>query len=228
MMRSQNFYTYAFLKNPNFDLNLPKGNTAQITLINGSNLSAIVEYGISPETYQNNDEQVITMVLAHDRVIRELFCQTTILPLRFGTHFNSHETLLNHMDDHAGEYLEKLVSIKDKHEYTLKLVPQVLAEPTKLTVGGGRDYFLAKKQQYEIQKSFSLDQNEEKNQLIDYITEIYQSSVIVQPQAEEVRLYFLVNTDEQAALLAQFSAWQKACPHWNLILGEPLPPYHFV
>ncbi|WP_427158184.1 GvpL/GvpF family gas vesicle protein [Aliinostoc sp. HNIBRCY26] len=228
MMRSQNFYTYAFLKTPDFSLTLPEGNIAPVILMSGANISAIVEPGISPVAYQTDDQQVIKMVLAHDRVIRELFQQTTILPLRFGTHFNSQESLLNHIDDHAEEYLEKLKNIQNKDEYTLKLIPQVLAEPKQLAVGSGRDYFLAKKQYYETQKIFHLEQNEERNQLIDSITETYPSSVIVQQQAEEFRLYFLIDRHEQAALLAKVAVWQKASPHWNLILGEPLPPYHFI
>ncbi|MBD2359654.1 GvpL/GvpF family gas vesicle protein [Anabaena minutissima FACHB-250] len=227
-MRSQNFYTYAFIKNPDFPLNLPQGNISRVMLINGTNISAVVEPEISLESYQNNDDQVIKMVLNHDRVVCELFRQNTILPLRFGTNFTSHESLLNHLEAHAQEYLEKLENIRDKNEYTLKLIPQVFAEPAKVSVGSGRDYFLAKKLHYETQKSFSIAQNEEKDSLINLITEIYQSSVIFQQQAEELRVYLLVSRYDKALLLEQVLSWQQYCPHWNLILSESLPPYHFI
>ncbi|MFM6183734.1 MAG: gas vesicle protein, partial [Dolichospermum sp.] len=72
-MELENFYTYAFLEIPKFPLILPQGATNQVILINGSGISAIVEPGISLESFQNDDEKVIQMALSHDRVICELF-----------------------------------------------------------------------------------------------------------------------------------------------------------
>lgn len=227
-MRSPNFYTYAFFNTPDVSLSLPSGNLGELLLINGKNISAVVEPGISLELSQNNDEQVIKMVLAHDRVICELSRQITVLPLRFGTYFISEDTLLNHIESHAQEYQDKLNNIQGKNEYTLKVIPQKVAEITKQSAANGRDYFLAKKQYYEQQKSFLAAQNEEKYHLINVITEIYQSSAIVQDHAEEVRLHLLVDRHKKALLLEQVLTWQEKCPHWNLILGEPLPPYHFI
>ncbi|MHC5778984.1 GvpL/GvpF family gas vesicle protein [Nostoc sp.] len=227
-MRSQNFYTYAFLNTPDFPLNLPDGNLGKLLLINGKNISAVVEPGISLELSQNNDEQVIKMVLAHDRVICDLSRQLTVLPLRFGTYFISEDTLLNHIESHAQEYQDKLNNIQGKNEYTLKVIPQKVEELPKASGVNGRDYFLAKKQHYEQQKSFLAAQNEEKSHLINLITETYQSSAIVQDNAEEVRLHLLVDRQNKALLLKQVLSLQEKCPHWNLILGEPLPPYHFI
>ncbi|QFS52954.1 GvpL/GvpF family gas vesicle protein [Nostoc sphaeroides] len=227
-MRSQNFYTYAFFNTPDFPVNLPSGNLGELVLINGKNISAVVEPGISVESSQNDDDQVIKMVLAHDRVICELSRQMTVLPLRFGTYFISEDTLLNHIESHAQEYQEKLNSIQGKNEYTLKVVPHKVEELAKPSGGNGKDYFLAKKQYYEQQKSFFAAQNQEKSHLINLITETYQSSAIVQDRAEEVRFHLLVNYYDKALLLEQVLSWQEKCPHWNLILGEPLPPYHFI
>lgn len=227
-MRSPNFYTYAFLNSPDAPLDLPSGNTGQLRLINGNHLSAVVEMGIALEEHHNNDERIIKMVLAHDRVICELFRQITVLPLRFGTYFNSEETLLEHIQNHAQEYQEKLNIIQDKDEYTLKLIPHKFTESTSASGTNGRDYFLAKKKHYEQQKSFLNAQNEEKYYLINAMTALYQSSAIAQEHAEEVRLHLLIDRHDQNLLLERVSTLQEKCPHWNLILGEPLPPYHFV
>lgn len=227
-MESLNLYTYAFLKTSNISLTLPTGNIGQLFLIHGAGISAVVEQGISLESVQNNDEEVIKMVLAHDRVIRELFEQTTVLPLRFGTSFTSQAALLQHIEVNGKEYREKLESIQHKTEYTIRLVPQNFREPARATVGGGRDYFLAKKQYFEQQKTFLVSQTDEKSSLINLITEIYQSSAIVQNKGEEIRIYILVNDQDKASFLKQFSNWQAACPSWDVLLGEGLPPYHFV
>ncbi len=227
-MESLNLYTYAFLKTPDISLNLPIGNLGQLCLIHGAGISAVVEQGISLESVQDNDEEVIKMVLTHDRVIRELFEQTTVLPLRFGTSFSSQAILLNHIEVHNREYREKLENIQGKTEYSLRLVPQTFLEPVRATVGGGRDYFLAKKQHFEQQKTFLISQTDEKSSLINLITEIYQSSAIVQNKGEEIRIYILVDDQDKSAFLAQFYTWQAACPSWDFCLGEGLPPYHFV
>ncbi|MHC5765065.1 MAG: GvpL/GvpF family gas vesicle protein [Nostoc sp.] len=227
-MRSQNFYTYAFFNTPDFPVDLPSGNLGELFLINGKNISAVVEPGISVESSQNDDEQVIKMVLAHDRIICELSRQMTVLPLRFGTYFLSEDTLLNHIESHAQEYQDKLNNIQGKNEYTLKVIPQKVEELAKASGTNGRDYFLAKKQYYEQQKSFFAAQNQEKSYLINLITETYQSSAIVQDHAEEVRFHLLVDRQNKALLLEQVLSLQQKCPHWTLILGEPLPPYHFI
>jgi hypothetical protein len=223
-----NFYTYAFLNTPDVPLNLPSGNIGQLHLIHGNKVSAVVEPGISLESSQENDEQVIKMVLDHDRVICELSRQVAVLPLRFGTYFISEESLLKHIENHAQEYREKLDNIQGKIEYTLKLIPDKFAELAKTSGASGRDYFLAKKQHYEQQKSFITAQNQEKSYLINLITEVYQTSAIAQDFGEEVRVYLLIDHHDKAVLLQQVLSWQEKCPHWHFNLGEPLPPYHFV
>jgi Gas vesicle synthesis protein GvpL/GvpF len=227
-MESLNLYTYAFIKTPTIPLFLPKGHTGKLFLINAFGISAVVEEGISLESVQNNDEQVIKMVLAHDLVIREIFQQTTVLPLRFGTSFASPGTLFNHIKFHAEEYREILDKIQGKTEYSLKLVPRAFKEPVKSTVSVGRDYFLAKKQHFQQQTTFMIAQTDEKSSLINLITEMYQSSVVVQNQGDEIRLYILVNHQDKHLFLEQFMTWQETCPSWDFFLGEGLPPYHFV
>ncbi|MBU7582150.1 MAG: GvpL/GvpF family gas vesicle protein [Nostoc sp. TH1S01] len=227
-MRSPNFYTYAFFKNHDSSVSLPKGNLAPLFIIKGNQLSAIVEPGISLESSQDNDEQIIKMVLNHDRVICEISHQITVLPLRFGTYFHSEAALLNHIETHAQEYEQKLNKIQGKHEYTLKLIPQKIDEIAMPVGASGRDYFMAKKQYFEYQKSFINAQNEEKTHLINLITVTFPSAVIIQQHTEEVRLHILVDDHEQALLKQQVVTWQAQCPHWQFILSEPLPPYHFV
>ncbi|WP_413173336.1 GvpL/GvpF family gas vesicle protein [Anabaena azotica] len=228
-MELENLYTYAFLESPSLPLILPQGANSQVVLINGTRLSAIVEPGIYLESFQNNDEKIIQMALCHDRVICELFEQLTVLPVRFGTYFNSQTNLLTYLESHNEEHQSKLEKINGKIEFALKLIPRSLEETALLEGdGGGRNYFLAKKQQYQNQKNFSIAQSTEKHNLIDLITKINQLPVVIQEQKEEVRIYLLVSFKEKILLLEQFLTWQKACPRWDLFLGDCLPPYHFI
>ena len=83
-MKLYNLYTYAFLKTPTEKLKLPVGITNPVLLITSGTLSAVVEPEVCLDTLQNDEECLIQAVLCHDRVIYELFQQTTVLPLRFG------------------------------------------------------------------------------------------------------------------------------------------------
>jgi hypothetical protein len=215
------------LEIPSSPLILPQGAVNQVVLINGNELAAIVEPGIFLESFQNNDEKIIQMALHHDRVICELFQQITVLPLRFGTYFTSTNNLLNHLKSHEKEYQNKLEKINGKNEFTLKLIPRMIEEIVP-SEGGGKDYFLAKKQRYQNQNNFSIAQAAEKQNLIDLITKVNQLPVVVQEQEEQIQIYLLVSCQDKTLLLEQFLTWQKACPRWDLLLGDCLPPYHFI
>jgi hypothetical protein len=226
-MELENLYTYAFLEIPSSPLILPQGAANQIVLINGTELAAIVEPGIFLESFQNNDEKIIQMALHHDRVICELFQQITVLPLRFGTYFTSTNNLLNHLKSHEKEYQNKLEKINGKNEFTLKLIPRMIEEIVP-SEGGGKDYFLAKKQRYQNLNNFNIAQAAEKQNLIDLITKVNQLPVVVQEQEEQIQIYLLVSCQDKTLLLEQFLTWHKACPRWDLLLGDCLPPYHFI
>ncbi|MBD2773088.1 GvpL/GvpF family gas vesicle protein [Iningainema tapete] len=227
-MELDNFYTYAFLETPVAALELPYGIGSRVLIISNAGISALVEPKVSLESLQNDDEQLIQAVLSHDCVIRELFRQTTILPLRFGTSFTAKESLLTYLESHAQEYLEKIRQLSGKAEYILKFIPKTLDEPVVTPEVGGRQYFLAKKQRYQTQQDFQIAQNMEWNQIVELITQIYKSAIVVQPQGEEARIFLLVSRQDEPLLAEQFLTWQQACSRWELQLGEALPPYHFI
>ncbi|KAF3889429.1 GvpL/GvpF family gas vesicle protein [Tolypothrix campylonemoides VB511288_2] len=226
-MVTENLYVYAFLKTPVTDLKLPAGISNSVLLISTSGISALVEPAISIELLQSNDEILIKAVLSHDRVICEVFRQTTVLPLRFGTSFTSQDNLLTYLESRAEEYLEKLHVMNGKSEYILKFIPRTLDETTTPTASGGRQYFLAKKQRYQTQQDFSAIQTTEWENIVETISQIYESK-IVQQEDKEPRIYLLVRSQDEDLLAEQYLTWQEACPRWELHLGEPLPPYHFI
>ncbi|MBD3561018.1 gas vesicle protein, partial [Planktothrix sp. FACHB-1355] len=63
---------------------------------------------------------------------------------------------------------------------------------------------------------------------VEIITQIHKSAIAVPQEGEEARIYILIDRQDQPLLADQFLAWQQACPRWQLLLGEPLAPYHFI
>ncbi|MBH8572093.1 GvpL/GvpF family gas vesicle protein [Nostocaceae cyanobacterium CENA369] len=221
-------YAYALLVPIASPLVLPVGMERNTELVYSSGLAAIVEPEISLEALQASDEHLLQAVLNHDRVIRELFQQTPLLPLRFGSGFTSQEKLLNHLEEQQEQYLETLTQLRDKVEYTLKATPRDLLDESDTIDTRGKAYLLAKKQRYQTQQAFQAQQCEQWELLHQLILKTY-TNVICETQKPDVRqIHFLAQRNDSTLSTQQFSLWQIQCSHWQLVLSEPLPPYHFL
>ncbi|MFM7425915.1 MAG: GvpL/GvpF family gas vesicle protein [Elainella sp.] len=221
-------YTYAFLFNSGLLPELPEGIWGSLELIGADRLAALVEPGLSAEALQQSDRQLMQAVLSHDRVIQEVFQQTTVLPLRFGTYFISRQGLLDHLYANQQTYIDKLTQLQGKAEYVLKLNPLPFPEAAIAAETTGKDYFLAKKQRYQDQTSWQQQQQAELNRLTRLLETQYVWSRAEPDSTASTteRIYLLADGDR--SLQEQLPTWQQQCPSWELVLGEPLPPYHFV
>jgi hypothetical protein len=223
-------YTYAFLLHPKRPFDLPAGIKSKAQLVSMEDIAALVELDLDFETLQQSDETLMQAVLAHDRVLRELFQQVTVLPLRFGTRFVSHQGLLDHLKAHQAEYLAKLDWLKNKAEYLLKLSP-VPPPPEEKTIAPdqkGRDYFLAKKQAYQAQLEWQQQQQSELEQLLQTIAPYYPHWVRGEASNGTERVYVLGDRIQERLLYEYAQRWQMQFCRWQLSVGDPLPPYHFV
>jgi hypothetical protein len=220
-------YTYAFLP-AHSGLDLPEGIAGSLQLVWTEGVAAIVEPDLAMEVLQDNDKQLVQAVMSHDRVIRELFEQTTVLPLRFGTCFVSRQGLIDHLESHGAAYLGKLNGLQGKAEYPLKLVPVPFVEPSIGADVKGKDYFLAKKQIYQTQTEWHLQQQAELEKLLEAIAQRYPDWGQGEPDQGVERVYILGDRQDERMLHEFIKTWQVAYPHWEISLGESLPPYHFV
>ncbi|MER3478420.1 MAG: gas vesicle protein [Leptolyngbya sp. ERB_1_2] len=183
------------------------------------------------EAIENDDTQLVQAVLTHDRVICDLFWQVTILPLRFGTQFLSRDRLIAHLTENLDKYLDKLNQLEGKAEYRLKLTPLELEVPSNSEMNGsmkGRDYFQAKRQQYQTQIEQKDQQQQELQQILAEIEQVYPDAKLKAGSDGVEKLYLLIDKREEMSLYQHLSEWQNQYPHWELGLGEALPPYHFV
>lgn len=224
-------YTYAFFKTPTTPLQLTEGIGGDLAVVETDTLSALVEPDLAFEAIQNDDTQLVQAVLTHDRVICDLFWQVTILPLRFGTQFLSYDRLMDHLIENRAKYLDKLNQLEGKAEYRLKLIPIELEPPANPEMNGsmkGRDYFQAKKQQYQAHVDQKDQQQQEFHQILSEIEQVYPDTKLKPGPDGVEKLYLLIDKREEMTLYQHLSAWQDQYPHWELGLGEALPPYHFV
>ncbi|HEY9657012.1 MAG TPA: GvpL/GvpF family gas vesicle protein [Allocoleopsis sp.] len=221
-------YTYAFFPSVSSPLALPEGIAASLQVITVESLAALVESGLALEQLQANDDLLIQAVLRHDQIIRTVFEQTPLLPLRFGTYFVSYQGLVEHLQTHQAAYLEKLAQLNGRAEYLLKLTPLPVPEVEISADLKGRDYFLAKREQYQAQTDWQQQQQTELQQVIDTLTQQKIQWVRTDPTEPIERIYLLSDRRQEQQLKATFARWQENFLHWELQLGEALPPYHFV
>lgn len=221
-------YIYAFLPTPDQPLDLPDGIDGSLELVSVADLSALVELELNLEMIEKNDERLVQTVLWHDRILRDVFNQTALLPLRFGTQFTHREALVNHLKLNREGYLARLNRLKNKAEYTLKLIPMELSGVQMPKDLKGKDYFLAKKQQLQNQLTQQQQQQAELTELKEKLAQTYDEWVMGEAQDGVEKIFLLVRRSEESALMDAFREWQANCLHWQLQLGEGLPPYHFV
>ena len=221
-------YTYAFIKTPEVTLELPQGIKGDLEIVTEKQLAAIVEPGVSIETIEaiiQDDELLRHAYIRHGLVVSEAFRKTTILPLRFYHCFADRANLTLHLTTHQEQYLAQLTNLSGKAEYILKFIPQEPPVPTVATEGKGREYFLAKKQRYQIQQNWKIQQGRERDSLIEKIAQAYGNAVIAEGQEQ---IYLLINRHAEEGLYQQLQTWQKSCPTWELRLSDAIPPYDFL
>lgn len=221
-------YIYAFLETPTSAFVLPLGIIGSLELVSCDRLSVVVEADLQPETIQTADDSAqLKAILAHDRVLRELFLRTDLLPVPFGTFLVSRDALLDYLQLHATDFLAKLDQVRGKAEYTLKLIPKELAsDPTPADLKG-KDYFLAKKRRYEAQVQ---QQQAQQQQIEDLIPTVSQHYPTVQGESKDgtERVFLLGDRQQEPALLNHLKTWRDQCPLWEINISEALPAYHFV
>lgn len=221
-------YVYALCPTPSAPLSLPEGIAHEaVDLIVVGELGAISENGIDIAQVKEDDTKLMDAVLAHDRVLGELFAQTPLLPLRFGTQFKDQASLSTFLESHGDTYRERLDTLQDKAEYLLKLAPKVLELSEIDSTLKGRDYFLEKKRRIQ---AYADAQHQQTYELQAFLTALEQAQVpfiLSTPQEGEERLHVLLGR-ELSPTQALMTKWQQQLPSWQLICSEPLPPYHFA
>lgn len=202
---------------------LPDGVAAPLQMIVQDQLSAVVEPDLQLEELQQADERLLHAVLVHDRVIRDLFQQTTVLPLRF-TAFPSLVDLRSDLQHNQHLYLETLSRLDGKAEVTIKFVPEAIAEQPLATDLKGKDYFLAKKRHHQAQQQQREQQRHEFEQILQAIAQHYPLSA--QPDTHQAHI--LLDRDDFVKQQHYLLPYLDQLNHWQVSVSDALPPFHFV
>ena len=232
-------YTYAFLKAPSFTLQLPLGIAGRLELVRYDQLAALTEPDVNLAELQRDDTKLARAAIAHDRVMCAVFEQVPLLPLQFGTVFQSRERLLDHLHIRQDLYLDKLDRLANCVEYCCKLTPRngdryAGLNSTSLVsaaLDSSPEDTTTVEQSPEIAalelNGRATSQEVEKQSILERLASRY-PRLVAHRQGEIQRAYVLVSRGQAPELEAQVMRWRSQLNNWKLELGEPLPPYHFV
>jgi uncharacterized membrane protein YcgQ (UPF0703/DUF1980 family) len=222
-------YTYCLIPSPQPSLSLPPGFVTELKLIEQASLAAVVEADLPREQLEEDDQKLVQAIIHHDAVICEIFRQTFLLPLRFGTYFREKQELLDHLNANASRYHQKLQELAGMVELTLKLTPIPFSqEPSSSTVEKGRNYLKAKKQRYQQQTEYQNQQQKELKAFPAKINLNYPHFIHGDPQDSTERFYLLINASTLPVFSEQIKQWEKELQTWQIEVSDPLPPYHFL
>jgi hypothetical protein len=202
---------------------LPDGVASSLERVTQARITAIVEPDLQLEALQQDDDRLLHAVLVHDRVIRELFQQTTVIPLRF-TAFPTEPELIADLETQQQTYLETLARLDGKAEFVLKFVPKSIVEQPLDPEIKGKNYFLAKKRQHQEQQQQRELQSQELNQIMQAIAQQFTLSTA----AEAYQFYVLASQENIHQCQEKISYLITDLTQWDCAMGEILPPYHFV
>jgi len=215
----------------------------------GANTYAVSFNGISAIVSDFDSEGTKldkTSALKFAGVIEELALCHCILPMRFGTFFESKEAVLEMLKKHCEKFVHCLGTVKNKYEYCLKVFwdsnlyqskiesdsVKTDKEASKLVSGTSpqTEYLLCK-----------LKEHKKEEKLLEYveslIEEIDQKLVHLDPMVKSKKMVskslildavYLLDKKYKDAFIYEIDSFNKQHEDLNLLLTGPWPPYSFA
>ena len=226
-------YVYAIILRLDEALSWTEGISGSLQTLGTGQVQAIAEENPFAEGLPQDDEGLLAAVIHHDRILQGLFEQVTLLPLRFGSQFQTQAQLLDYLQRHETFYANQLQQFQQQAEVLLSFAPKDTAIPAPLAPVSadlkGRSYFLAKKQRLQSENDRLALQQEQWPRLQKQIQAAYPQGVWSEnTEGGATRAHILISFKRYSHLKKQSDRWQQTFDQWSIQVSEPLPPYHFV
>ena len=171
-------------------------------------------------------------VVDHARVVSECFRNTTVLPFRFGTIFDTDEALRRAVRANRKAFTESVCRLKGKSEMHLKLVVHdghALREAAlPATVGGEyltklRERATRERERQSKARSLSVQVHKLFHPLEEEV-----SCKRVEPGSLLIDIAHLIDSDSIEVYQNRYTAAMRQLKDCRLVLSGPWPPYHFT
>ncbi len=193
------------------------------------------EFAVIVSEYHRTGQLDQKAVLEHARVISECFRNTTVLPFKFGTVFDTDEALRRAVRANRKAFTESVARLKGKAEMHLKVVVHdlshrdVLPDATLPTVAGGE--YLAKL------REIATRDRERQSKARAVSVQVHK---LFAPLEEEVSckkvdsggllidIAHLIDSKTVEKYQNRYSAATRQLKDCRVAISGPWPPYHFT
>ncbi len=167
----------------------------------------------------------------HARVIAECFQHSTVLPFRFGTHFEDDDALRRSVRSNHRHFIHNVERLRGKAEMHLKvLMDDSCPEDRKILAGVGKEYLSSLRENASAQRD-----RQSKARALSL-----QMHRMFLPDAEEITckragegkmlldIAHLVDKKAVERYQNKYSSATESLKDCRMQLSGPWPPYHFV
>jgi hypothetical protein len=199
----------------------------QIFVFPASDLAVVVSEH-NPEDSARMDQQAQR---DHARVIAECFQHSTVLPFRFGTHFEDDDALRRSVRSNHRHFIHNVERLRGKAEMHLKvLIDDTCPEGRKILEGVGKEYLASLRENASAQR-----ERQSKARALSL-----QMHRMFLPLAEEITckragegkmlldIAHLVDKKSVERYQNKYSSATEELKDCRMQLSGPWPPYHFV
>ena len=224
-------------KNPRVKITSSIHGTAAVECLEGSGLTGWfsrvpeTDFGDKLAANMENLEWLASASVRHQRAVSQISETVTVLPARFGTVFNSEESLLQHMRAGKDELSATLTRIEGTEEWGVKLFLNPSPPASPIEAASGRDYLRAKAM-VQVKKRTELDPD-----VVEFARELQAIAADSAPAGK------VSSGQSNLEWQASFLVRKKDRPKWDSMLKRyaarwadrreiqctgPWPPYSFV
>jgi hypothetical protein len=193
------------------------------------------DFTVIVSSYERTGELDQKAVLEHARVISECFRNTTVLPFKFGTVFDTDDALRRAVRANRKAFTESVARLKGKSEMHLKVVVQglssrdVLADAT-LPTSAGSEYLT------KLREIATRDRERQSKARAVSV----QVHKLFAPLEEEISckkvdsggllidIAHLIDSKTVAKYQNRYSAAMRQLKDCQVVISGPWPPYHFT
>jgi len=190
------------------------------------------EFGDQLSSNMENLEWLAGASVRHQRVVSQIADATTLLPARFGTVFNSEQSLAEHVRAEKDKLSKTLARIDGTEEWGVKLFLNPPPPASPIEVSSGRDYLRAKSAMIQVKKRTQLDPD-----VAEFARELQAIAAESAPAGK------VSSGQNNLEWQASFLVRKKDRPKWDTLLKRyatrwadrrevqctgPWPPYSFV
>lgn len=209
---------------------------APIHHIGTSAVQAVISHHYWGEHFDSriNDMKWLTEnALRHDQVIAKAFLYGTVLPIRFGTLFESVEEIENLLHVRSADLINELTHLEGRGEWSVNLARSVeVTDQPMASVRSGRDYLTQRRSALNLTEERRNERAKIGSEIHNAFAEIAEASVVRSVDTTDAMFAatYLIENSRHAELAQVLSRYQSdlEANGYQLRLTGPWAPFHFT